>query len=298
MRPAFDDVLRVPVAAGHVVVHHRAAPGRPAALLTHGTGFCAATWTGVIEQLAGRFDLFAVDRRGHGTSSAPADAYDFTDFADDAVRVIDALGLQDAFAIGHSAGATDLLLAAASRPAAFRRMFVMEPTAMDPAEPGVRAHLAPAHAETLDAFARRRATFPSRAAVAERYEGRGVFAGWQPGVLAAFVEAGFAEVADGSVTLRCTPVNEVAMLRSIFAAMEGTYRTGEGANPFSSLGLVHCPVTVATTEHSQDIYKDMAAVAARLLPDVTQVHFDGLGHVAPMVDPVRVADEVIRCWQG
>ena len=99
MRPAFDDVLRVPVAAGHVVVHHRAAPGRPAALLTHGTGFCAATWTGVIEQLAGRFDLFAVDRRGHGTSSAPADAYDFTDFADDAVRVIDALGLQDAFAI-------------------------------------------------------------------------------------------------------------------------------------------------------------------------------------------------------
>ena len=298
MRPAFDDVLRVPVAAGHVVVHHRAAPGRPAALLTHGTGFCAATWTGVIEQLAGRFDLFAVDRRGHGTSSAPADAYDFTDFADDAVRVIDVLGLQDAVAIGHSAGATDLLLAAASRPAAFRRMFVMEPTVMDPAEPGVRAHLAPAHAETLDAFARRRATFPSRAAVAERYEGRGAFAGWQPRVLAAFVEAGFADVADGSVTLRCTPVNEVAMLRSIFAAMEGTYRTGEGANPFSSLGLVHCPVTVATTEHSQDIYKDMAAVAARLLPDVTQVHFDGLGHVAPMVDPVRVADEVIRCWQG
>ena len=48
------------------------------------------------------------------------------------VAVIEALDLSDIFGIGHSAGATDLLLAAKLLPARFSRLFVMEPTVMDP----------------------------------------------------------------------------------------------------------------------------------------------------------------------
>ncbi len=46
--------------------------------------------------------------------------------------MIDALDLRDVYGIGHSAGATDLLLAAKLRPERFTRLFVMEPTVMDP----------------------------------------------------------------------------------------------------------------------------------------------------------------------
>ena len=46
--------------------------------------------------------------------------------------MIEALGLSDIYGIGHSAGATDLLLAAKLLPRRFSRLFVMEPTVMDP----------------------------------------------------------------------------------------------------------------------------------------------------------------------
>jgi pimeloyl-ACP methyl ester carboxylesterase len=164
MARAFDEVIRVPTDAGHVAVHRRASAGRPVMVMTHGTGFCASTWLGVVEHVSDAFEVFSIVRRGHGRSSTPDDAYDFTDFARDAVCVIDALGLRGAYAVGHSAGATDLLLAAAERPDAFGRMFVIEPTAMDPAEPAVRAEMAPFHERALADFARRRASFPSRAA--------------------------------------------------------------------------------------------------------------------------------------
>lgn len=265
-------------------------------LLSHGTGFCAAVWAGVGEILADRFDLYALDRRGHGTSTSPTDAYDFVDFAGDVVSVVDAFGLHDDYAVGHSAGSTDLLLGAAERPEAFRRIFVIEPTAMDPTEPDVRIEMAPVHAELLGVFARRRARFDSRDEVLDRYVGRGAFIGWRADLLEAFARDGFHDLEDGSVTLRCDPANEAAMLRAIFAAMEGTYRAGQRDHPFHALERVGCPTAVATTELSQPIYKSMADVVARLVPDTARIHFESLGHTAAQVDPARVADEVLRFW--
>jgi pimeloyl-ACP methyl ester carboxylesterase len=294
----FDERFDVPTDAGHVTVHRRAAPERPVMLLSHGTGFCAAPWAGVAEVLADEFELCAVDRRGHGTSTAPPDGYDFTDFARDAVCVVDALGLRDAYAVGHSAGATDLLLCAAERPDAFRRLLVIEPTAMDPGEPNVRVDMAPFHTEALGVFARRRATFATRQEVRDRYTERGVFVGWRPDLLDAFVRDGFADAADGSVRSRCDPAHETAMLRHIFAAMEGTYRAGEVDHPFDALQRVRCPTRVVTTERSQPIYATMAAIVHQLVPDTSQLHLDGLGHTAAQVDPERVATEVRRFWSG
>src|SRR5258708_31888126 len=107
--------------------------GKPPALLLHGTGFVAEVWDEVARELASRYTVYALDRRGHGDSHKPAaDRYHFQDFAEDVCRVIEALDLSDIFGIGHSAGATDLLLAAKLMPARFARLFVMEPTVMDP----------------------------------------------------------------------------------------------------------------------------------------------------------------------
>lgn len=294
---AFADRLDVPTDGGHVTVHRRPAPGRPAMLLVHGTGFCASTWIGFVRALGDEFDVYALDRRGHGSSSAPPDAYDITDFARDAARVVDALGLRDAYGVGHSAGATDLLLAAAGRPHAFARLYAMEPTAMDPAEPGVRADMAAWHAEGLALFGRRRAAFASRDEAIERYTGRGAFEGWRRDVLEAYVRDGFADADDGSVVLRCTPATEVAMLRHVFAVMEGVYRAGDPDHPFDDLRRVTPPTFVATTEHSMPIFAEMAAVVRRLVPHAQGGRLDGLGHSAVHIDPDRVAADVLRFWR-
>ena len=106
---------------------------KPPALLMHGTGFVAEVWDDVARELAADYAVYALDRRGHGDSHKPAaDRYHFQDFAEDVCTVIEALGLSDIYGIGHSAGATDLLLAAKLCPDRFSRLFVMEPTVMDP----------------------------------------------------------------------------------------------------------------------------------------------------------------------
>ncbi len=286
----------VPVSAGPLACTRWATdnPGRPTALLVHGTGFCASVWNAVARDLVADFDVVAFDRRGHGASAKPDDAYEFGDFADDAVALVDALGLDGAYGIGHSAGGTDLLFAAARRPHAFARLFVIEPVAMDPKEPtrGVASAPGPdpAYRERIH---HRRVDFPSRQEAVDRLEGRGIYAGWHPDLLDAYVTDGFESLQDGRLTLRCSPAIEGAMLRPIYDAMDGTHPTP----PFEFLTDLGCAVLIATTEHSQPCFKRMADVARQLIADATIEHLLGVGHAAPQVAPERVASLARRFWE-
>src|SRR4029079_2668682 len=105
--------------------------GKPPALLVHGTGFVAQVWDEVARDLPSTCTVYALDRRGHGASHKTG-AYHFLDYADDVCRVIDALGLRSIYGIGQSAGAPALMLAASQLPGRFTRLFVIEPTVMDP----------------------------------------------------------------------------------------------------------------------------------------------------------------------
>lgn len=293
--------VTVAASCGDLVVHRWGVDdGRPAALLTHGTGFCGPVWAGVVEHLRDRFVVHALDRRGHGRSAKPADAYDFRDFADDAVRVIDALGLTAAYGIGHSAGATDLLLASVQRPHAFRCLFAIEPTAMDAAAPARRPERDEPHAAVLASIVRRTSRFAGRAEVVERYRSRDAFAAWRPDLLEAYVDGGFHDLPDGSVALSCAPEIERSMLSRIFAVMEGRY-TGDGdgstvGNPFAALSEVPCPTVIATTAHAEDIYGAMADDARRVVPGCLVHHFDGAGHAVAQEDPDAVAAAALTFW--
>ena len=148
-----------------------ACSGRPPALLIHGTGFVADIWDEVARNLASRYTVYALDRRGHGESHKPAtDHYHFLDFASDACAVIEALDLTDIFGIGHSAGATDLLLAARLLPQRFSRLFVMEPTVMDPRAAGTEGErLSDQGRSFAQGVLRRQAEFESATAVYQRF---------------------------------------------------------------------------------------------------------------------------------
>lgn len=293
-----SDVVETADGSIHVLHWGDGDPQRPAALLVHGTGHCASVWTGVAAELAATFEVYAVDRRGHGASTKPADAYDFTDFAGDAVAVIDALGLDGAFGIGHSAGGTDLLLAAPQRPHAFRRLLVIEPTVMDPDDPDAQRAAAAEHRAALDGMTRRRAEFAGRAEALARYDGRGFFAGWRPDVLAAYVRDGFDDRADGTVSLRCAPEREWRMVTHISAAMHGEYRRGDPGNPFGALRRIDCPTMLIATEHSQPIYGQMASTAAEMIPGSSSRLLTGVGHAVPMTAPERIAALALELWRS
>ena len=65
------------------------------------------------------------------------------------------------FGVGHSAGATDLLLAAKLLPRRFSRLFVMEPTVMDPRAAPADMRLSDKGASTVKGVLRRQSEFDS-----------------------------------------------------------------------------------------------------------------------------------------
>jgi pimeloyl-ACP methyl ester carboxylesterase len=262
--------------------------GKPPALLLHGTGFVAEVWDDVARELAHDYTVYALDRRRHGDSHKPAaDRYHFLDFAEDACRVIEALDLTDIYGIGHSAGATDLLLAAKLLPARFARLFVIEPTIMDPR--AARADgLSDFGKSAVQGVLRRQAEFESADAVFARYRAAPAFANWSETSLRAYIRHGFAQQEDGRVRLRCTPEIESAVLLPIMQAMEQVYAGDARGNPFAWLSEITCPVRVATTEKSWPIYKEMASRAVALLPAASEMKFDGIGHSVAQEAPELV----------
>jgi len=264
--------------------------GKPPALLVHGTGFVADVWDEVARELASSYTVYALDRRGHGASHKPG-SYHFLDFAEDVCRVIDALGLRDVYGIGHSAGATDLLLAARLLPGRFARLFVMEPTVMDP-RAARSGGLDEDSLARVQGALRRRAEFESADAVFERYRTSPTFADWTETSLRAYVRDGFVPLDDGRVRLCCTPEIEAAMLRPIYEAMTQVYVGDARGNPFTALAEIGCPVRVATAANSGPIYKVMAARAVSLIPQVSTLVFADARHCVAQERPERVVEAI------
>ncbi|RAZ90816.1 flavin reductase [Mesorhizobium hawassense] len=95
----------------------RAGSGAPV-LFIHGVGMDAAIWQPQIDLMRDRFDVIAIDMLGHGASQLPPQNAGLSDYADQAIRLLDHLGLDRVAVVGHSMGALvaqELALRAPSR---------------------------------------------------------------------------------------------------------------------------------------------------------------------------------------
>ena len=259
----------------------------PPVLLVHGTGFVAEIWEDIARTLALNHVVYSFDRRGHGASHKPeTHQYHFLDFALDACAVVETLQLSGVFGIGHSAGGTDLLLAAKLLPNHFSRLFVIEPTVMNTAAvPSDGGKLSDASVDFIQQMRRRRAEFTSGTAAFQRLRASPTFANWSEPALWTYLQYGFEHLQEGRIQLLCKPDIEAAMLVPICEAIEQVYAGDERGNPFSWLSEIKCPVRIATTEHSAAIHKEMVARAFTLIPTASRWKFDGVGHCMPQEAP-------------
>jgi pimeloyl-ACP methyl ester carboxylesterase len=176
----------------------------PPLILIHATGFLAALWRPIAEQLSNRFRVVAVDQRGHGDSDKPDDGYRFEAFAEDLQRVIEELSLQRPIVAGHSSGGTTIVAHAARHPGIIGRAVLIEPILPRPdwyvTPPGGRNNV------SLAVGARkRRAVWDSRDEAYASYRQKKTFAGWRVDVLRLYVDEGMADREDGGVELKCPP---------------------------------------------------------------------------------------------
>lgn len=104
-------------------------------LLLHGYTDSSRSWSLTAPHLS-KYRLLIPDQRGHGGSDAPACCYSSTQFADDALLFLDALGIQRAAVAGHSLGSMVAISLAADHPERVSRMILIGSTALVPIERG------------------------------------------------------------------------------------------------------------------------------------------------------------------
>lgn len=75
-------------------------------LMIHGLGSSQNYWMPVISQLAPEFRCIALDSYGAGRSKSQGEKVTLESLADDAVALVDSLGIQKFIVAGHSMGGT------------------------------------------------------------------------------------------------------------------------------------------------------------------------------------------------
>ncbi len=107
-------------------VHYAEAGGGDPVLLLPGWPQHHAMWAPVIAGLADRFRVIAPDLRGFGWTDAPGAGYDGETFARDQVELLDALGIERAFVIGHDWGGWTALLLGIHHSDRVRRIIALD----------------------------------------------------------------------------------------------------------------------------------------------------------------------------
>jgi pimeloyl-ACP methyl ester carboxylesterase len=128
---------------------------------------------------------------------------------------------------------------------------------------------------------RRRRIYASRAEVVAGYHGRGIFKTWPDGALADYIEDGFVDQPDGSVTLACAPEWEAS---NFGAAMNDVW---------AALGAVHAPVRILRAENGSTCSIESAERFTPANPDFTVQTVAGASHFLPIERPDLVAKTLL-----
>jgi len=270
-------VLRLPSTDGVTLAVHDLGGAGPALLLAHATGFCGQVLSPLAAQLTDRFHCWTYDARGHGDTATPAGLdWNWAAFADDALAVVDGLGLNRPTGFGHSSGGAALLDAEARRPGTFAALWCYEPIVW----PEVTEELKASRRPLISGALKRRDVFASRQDAYDNFASKPPLESLDPRALRAYVDCGFAPDGEG-VRLKCPPFVEAAI-----------YRQGLVHDGFTRLGDVRCPVTVGWGGRSVAVERAVAQAQADALPDAALVTFPDLGHFGPLEGPASVAASV------
>lgn len=234
---------------------------------SHATSFCGAVWDPVRHSLPG-VETVAWDQVGHGSGPSVDVPVDWTTFGAHVLDVTEPGGI----GVGHSMGATALLMAQAADPGRFSSLVLIEPIVFPPPYERSKSPMS-------DVALKRRRSFESRAEALENFGSK--LAGWHPEALAGYVECGFK--GNGPIELACAPEFEADV-----------YRGSTAHDTWDRLEEIEVPVVLMYGAESDTIDGDMARQQAARFPRAGLELVPGAGHFLPMERPRLVAERVKR----
>ncbi|HEV3226841.1 MAG TPA: alpha/beta hydrolase, partial [Acidimicrobiales bacterium] len=229
--------------------------------------------------LAERHHVYAIDFRGHGDTQAPANGrFDWDGMADDLETVVSELSDEPLAVFGHSMGGGVAMLVEQRRPGALRSAYLYEPIIL----PAIGGFLEGGDPMSENA-ARRRPSFPTKAAALMRYASRAPLNTLQAASLFAYVEHGFADGPDGAAWLKCRPAHEAAT----FAA---------GGKPTVDVVAKIETRTVIAVGASEGSWSPamFGPGIVDAMPNATLERYANLGHFGPLQDPTTIGTAILR----
>lgn len=267
---------------------HWSNPDHPRLVFAHANGFNAYTYRQMFDLLSDRFDILALDLRGHGRTTLPANPkthHSWVCYAQDLQRVFKRLDRPVDLLAGHSMGAASMMMAAA-RLEPIPQMAFIEPVILPTAIYGVYyapfGHVLMNMGNPMSAQARRRNNhWPDREAVLARYKSRAPFSFWADGVIEDYLADGLKEDGTG-LSLACDPDWEAANYEA-------------QRNPvLSAAAKIGGQASVYQAETGSTV---MNAAALKSRGVKVEAH-KGLSHLAPMEDPEGLANWIMAKWES
>ena len=127
-----EAVLQTADVGGRKISYAGAGQDGDVVLLVHGYGGDRNSWLFLQEPLAARYQVYALDLPGHGTSAKDVGEGSLSVLADAVTGVLDALGAGRAHLVGHSMGGAVALAVAARDPARIASLTLIAPSGFGP----------------------------------------------------------------------------------------------------------------------------------------------------------------------
>ena len=253
----------------------------PRLILLHATGFLARLWQPVAEKLATRFDVYALDMRGHGDSDKPppvGDNYHWRNLVADLRGFCEALALRGVPIVGHSSGGAAAAYLAGTNPEYVSHVALFEPIIFpaDFAPPEDRRN------ELAEGARKRRMVWSNTDEIVEAYQGRPAFERWRPDVLRLYAEHGTFRREDGQIELKCPGEVEAAF-----------FDNSRSLDTWDRLPDIRCPTLVMWGQMTPEPFPWLMAQIAERISSATTATIPDAGHLAPMERPNALADAVL-----
>ncbi|MFT4570556.1 MAG: pimeloyl-ACP methyl ester carboxylesterase [Hyphomicrobiaceae bacterium] len=280
-----DGTTSVWIDTGEVRIHTSdwGGSGAQTIVFCHPTGFLGFVWKPIIDRLRKRgvdARIFTFDARGHGLSSKPDKGYDWQNFGIDLAFVLERLGVNEALAVGHSAGATAAALASTTAPGRLGRLLLIDPILLE-----ITAADSQAGADDNPMAARtrtRRLVWPSRDFLKKNFASRPPYDTWTAEALDAYIDYGTFERPDGEIELLCPGRIEAQV-----------YASRVAFNAFAMLGQVTVPVHLVAGEKSDSFGGSRLRRAREILSESPVLVVAGASHFIPMEQPDLITDLVV-----
>ena len=245
----------------------------PTVVCLHSNASSSAQWRGLMEQLSPAFTVLAPDSYGAGKS--PEWPSDRTIALDDEVQLLEPLilGAPDRLVlVGHSYGAAVAMITALRFPEKIRAIVVYEPTLF-----------------VLEEAAARRPNGVDGIRNAVEFAGHALDSGDTDAAACHFIDFWM-----GTGSWASTPSErKPAITKSIVNVRRWRHALMTEPTPLAAFAALTMPVLYMTGGRSPESAHAVARRLVPVLPRVTEMNFNDLGHMAPVTHPETVNAAIV-----